>query len=74
MIMIIIIHDLHPMLRVMNGLETGLILEVLDWDEVLLFINATILTLTRTRTLILIIMNNDKNNSTIAHVSTFSSH
>ena len=30
----IIIDELHLMLRVMDRLETGLILEVLDWDEV----------------------------------------
>ena len=30
----IIIDELHLMLRVMNRLETGLILEVVDWDEV----------------------------------------
>lgn len=30
----IIIDELHLMLRVMDRLETGLILEVIDWDEV----------------------------------------
>ena len=30
----IIIDELHLMLRVMDRLETGVILEVLDWDEV----------------------------------------
>ena len=30
----IIIDELHLMLRVMDRLETGLILEVVDWDEV----------------------------------------
>lgn len=30
----IIIDELHLMLCVMDWLETGLILEVLDWDEV----------------------------------------
>ena len=34
----IIIDELHLMLRVMDRLETGLILEVLDWDEVESFI------------------------------------
>ena len=30
----IIIDELHLMLRVMDKLETGLILELVDWDEV----------------------------------------
>ena len=34
----IIIDELHLMLRVVDRLETGLILEVLDWDEVESFI------------------------------------
>ena len=30
----IIIDELHLMLRIMDRLQTGLILEVIDWDEV----------------------------------------
>ena len=30
----IVIDELHLMLRVMDRLQTGLILEVIDWDEV----------------------------------------
>jgi len=39
----IVIDELHLMLRVMDRLEQGLILEVVDWDEVyfLAFILAT---------------------------------